>query len=74
MTATANRYLNLNEQQLLTIWNIYFDMHEEAYLRNDTDGCVEASKVMDEVQDVLYDKFQYTAEDFRGMYNQYKAL
>lgn len=74
MKATVNPYQNLNEEVLLTIWNVYFDKHEDGYLENDTKKCVSASIEMDLIADVLFEKFDYTGEDFEQMYQQYNKV
>jgi len=65
--ANFTTYENLNEQQLLTQWHIEWDKHEDSYVSKNTQGCVDASIVLEKIEDVLMDKYQYTGEDLRNM-------
>lgn len=61
-------YYELSETELLTAWHKHWDYHENAYLANNTQGCVDASIEMDKIADALIEKFQYSGSDIEKMY------
>jgi len=61
-------YYNLSETELLTAWHKHWDFHEDSYLENNSQGCVDASVQIDKINEVLMAKYRYSSEDIRDMY------
>jgi len=64
-----SKYATMTERELVRAWATNWVKHEDSYLQNDTQGCIDADKEMSKVEDILYCKFEWTGEMLRDLYH-----